>query len=196
MTQLKTILLAGALLTAGAASAQQYRHNVLYEANGPVREIILHTENPYFSPAAQFPLLTIGKAIFQENGKLKQEMMTYDAEGYPVGFGTNMGKTYTTFRVIYDEARQPVRLFFDGNTDKDGLSHQLYVETAYENGLAAARRFYVSPESEQLICVYSDIVTDDHGNWISRHVTESTVSPDSGDVTGREYTETREITYF
>ena len=197
MRQLKSILLAASLLMAGAASAQQYHLNVLYEATGPVSQIVTNTENPYFSAAAPIPGLELGKVTFQENGKLKMEMMTYDADGYPIGFGTNMGKTYTTFRVTYDDARHPVQLFFDGNTQKDGVSRQFTIQTAYEGDRVAMRRFFASPDGEQLLCVYSDEVADEHGNWISRRVSEVTVSDDDADVKSeKEYTETREISYF
>lgn len=184
--RLKALLAVGAIVGAALPSlAEEYRMGALYDVNGPVKEVRLKTDNKF---AKRFK-----KEKFTENGKLVEEVMTYDADGYPLGYGMTIGNKETTLRIEYNEARQPVGAYYISTvigTDR------LDVETGYDGDRVAWRQFSEGDPQEYVRCEYSGETRDDRGNWTSRQVKETTVSANPKKCGVKEYTETRDIIYY
>lgn len=185
-TRLKTLLAIGAVIAATLpAAAEEFKMGKLFDVTGPVKELKLKTSNKY---AKQY-----AKEKFTENGKLVEEIMTYDADGYPLGFGMTAGNKERTLRIEYNDARQPVATSFLATIIG---TERLDVTTGYDGDRVAWRQFSEGDPQEYVRCEYSDETRDEHGNWTSRSVKETTVSANPKKCGEKVYTETRVITYY
>ncbi|MBD5221198.1 MAG: hypothetical protein HDS70_02385 [Bacteroidales bacterium] len=177
------LTLAG-LLIWGGTWAEKYHGTLLYDLQGPVAKVKINTSNPV--------VRLYDSASFLENGQGKNEVMTYDDEGYPIGYGINMrGKNYS-LSVKYDADKRPEQLDLIAPM-KGGDS--LAVKNLYEGDRVAETTYIVDGKTE-IKCLYSDEKRDAHGNWTERRVSETVKDRDPSKSATRSYTETRKIEYF
>lgn len=183
-----------ALTFAFTLSAQdQYHAGVLYGLKGDVKEIKVKSENP----------LVKGKTKFIENGMKKLSLLTYNAEGYPIGcFTQGWGNDYKSIAISYNSRNLPSQVEIKDNTKK-GLSVMSFSMDYDSSGnLTKCILKSISGEedgnnvpSSETLFQYSGYKFDQRGNWISRVCRQEKIA--DGKTTGEKtYTETREIKYF
>lgn len=173
------------LMLSASALAQDFKKGLLYDVSGPVKELKIKSKNEY---AKRF-----SKVQFTPDGKGKDEFMTYDDNGFPLGFGVVFHKRENNLNVGYNDQMLPVKIDYFNNI---GGKDIIIVETEFDGKRVSSRRFQGDNPAEYIICVYSDETYDDHGNWVSRNVKESTVSANPKKNATREFVETREIQYY
>lgn len=166
--------------------AQTYKSNVLYDVKWPVASVKYDKENPINK--------LVGAVKFSEDGRPKKDIMTYDTEGYPIGYGMKYGKTCSASYITYDDEHRPVKITAWGNTDaKEPVTTTVIDITYSPEGVEAVTMSY-KETGKVLEFIYSGRVLDNHGNWIRRKVKE--VKRQGAEVVStEEYEETRMIEY-
>lgn len=171
----------------------QYHAGVLYGLKGNVKEIKAKSENP----------LVNGKTKFIENGMKKLSLLTYNAEGYPIGCSTQgWGNNYKSISIAYNEQHLPSTVEIKDNTKK-GLSVMTFAMEYDSSGNLSECVLKSVPAGEEAskavstetVFQYSDYTFDPQGNWISR-VCRQEKKVDGKIIDAKTYTETREIKYF
>lgn len=166
--------------------AQEYKGGIIYDLHGPVKEVKRPSEDPMGHVR--------GKIKFAQNGMEKINAMTFDEEGYPFGqMMFNKGKG-SSFRVWYDADRNPVKMVFDNNADGEQIKITTLSEFSNNKMTSKTLKVESIDKSKTLRFDYSDEKYDSHGNWIERHVKQTTLGTTDPNVT--EYTETRTISYY
>ncbi len=165
---------------------QQYKTAVLYEAHGPVKEIRTKSENP----------LAKKKVKFMPDGKTKTEVMTFDDNGYPIGYGMNMGAMFNNLNVAYDSLQNVSRIEFETNIL--GNKQKIEVTNFYDGKRLTSRKInFTSPKKSGTIkSEISDEKYDEYGNWIERTVHERGFDKNGKPGKEKTYTETRVIKYW
>lgn len=80
---MRTVLFLGMILWGCVCGiAQEFKAASLWDAYGDVKEIKYSTKDP---------LMVQKKMKFDRNGKLKNSVIVYNADGYPLGLDMNMG---------------------------------------------------------------------------------------------------------
>ncbi|MBD5356616.1 MAG: hypothetical protein HDR88_06385 [Bacteroides sp.] len=182
----KYIIAMISLLFSLCSYAQEYKAAVLYEAQGPVKEIRTKSENK----------LTRKKLKFMRNGQQKTEIMTLDDNGYPIGFGMNLGSIFNQLSVTYDSLQNISKIFFESNIV--GNKQRIEVTNFYEGKRLSSRKVHLiyPKKSGYIISEFSDEKYDDYGNWIERTVHDKGISEDGEPGKEKTYIETRTIKYW
>lgn len=173
-----------------SVSAQEFHGATLYDAVGPVEEIQIDTKNPfvYFSTAKFTPN---GKA----NGAYLTYTLSYDADGYPSGFDMKNGNSYAFMKIVYDKANRPDSIVIDSNLMEAYLN--VTVANSYDSkGILVGRTIAktLNDNKRSYRFSYSNIVNDDHGNWVSRSVVQEETG--GAQPSKKEYVEKRTIKYY
>lgn len=163
----------------------EYKGAIIYDAQGPVKEIKIKTKNP---------LATNKKIKFSKDGKINNDLMTYNQDGYPIGFGMNFGNRSISLTIEYNDEQLPYKMIEESRITTPGI---IDVENLYDEfKCLTSRKAMVSNDKEEcrLTFEYSCFIYDEHGNWISRHVVQTTLKDSDSEVL--EYEESRNITYY
>lgn len=175
----------------GFSQSRKYKAGALYELSGPVKEVVVHTENQFAFPST---------LKFTKEGRLVLRPFMYDKNGYPIGAGHRFDKDFSRIFIDYNSDLQPSSILMITNTDeKDKDNPCLWDFSFIYDGkrlgslTAKGGRKGVSPM--EIVMEYSNEKYDDFGNWISRDVKSTTRQEGQQPVENR-YTETREIKYY
>lgn len=186
---LSALLISICALGITAADNPQYRMNLIYEVEGPVREIKMKSSGDF---TKVFNRILGSATKFKENGKLNRELMSYDAEGYPIGFGMNFDDDSKTLKIRYNDARRIAG--YDFESTEPGNAAKFTVDMTYDGKRVASTR--LQGDGVCVEFVYSAEEYDDQGNWLSRRVKETVESQNPENNSTKEYTEIREIKYY
>lgn len=164
---------------AQGAGEIKYHGAALYGCKGKVKEIFYSTEDP----------ILLEKVIkFLPNGQSEHSIMTYDQNGFPIGFNINAGNRISVNIDYQNDKLKEVEI----QTNLRGDEHRT-IDMIYEGDLLKQRiNKDVLKDKISTISTYSDYQYDDQGNWISRTV--ELESPEEGEI--EKFTETRVITYY
>lgn len=183
----KTLITAIVTTLAISANGQEYKGGLLYDLHGPVKEMKLKTEDRIGSPAHTIK--------FSDNGMTEFSSVTYDDEGYPYGQDMRLnGKTGWRFKVRYDADRNPIELDYINTVP--GNRGEYYFKSEFDGKRVKSRHLTYSNKKKNLDVsyIYSGEKYDSHGNWIERHVSQTTT--EKGTSSTVEYDESRTILYF
>lgn len=174
------VILPSALL----AQEQQYKSAILYNAEGPVKEIKLNT------PDKRMQVYSTQK--FTEEGLMNNGIMYYSENGLPLGATSTDGSgVFMSYDISYNEINLPESIIL-----VSGKKPELKFDYSYEGGRRTQCK--VTPDTgrpdDYILYTYSDEKYDAHGNWISRHVCSTSVK-EGASSENTEYDETRSITY-
>lgn len=174
------------LILSSYSYAQEYKTALVYEAHGPIKEIRTKSDNPFAK----------GKLKFLPNGQEKTEIMTFDDNGYPIGYGMNVGDMSTKLNIRYDSLSNIKSMLFETNII--GNKQKIEVINFYDGNRLVSRNIHLtSPKKEGTIqSEFSNERYDEYGNWIERTVNEKGI--DGNGEVGKEktYIETRTIKYY
>ncbi len=179
------------------AEPREYHEEALYGLKGNVREVKT-------SSKSYLPLRNSFK--FKDDGRMTSSVLTYDEEGYPMGYNVTMGNSVMDCKVEWNDNRTP-KSISDLSTSWPTKGSK-NIEFFYgEDEFLPVKAVAVSQNGKKtktttVVCEYSDYELDEKGNWISRNVSE-TVTELKQKKNGKEeekeksssFTETRTIVY-
>lgn len=181
-----TLLMLSLLVSFAAFSNEpKFKYTTLYDLAGPVKEVKIKSENPI--------VITNAKAKFMKNGARKNSLMSYDNEGYPVGYQFVPYSWIETVTIEYNDNNQPSIVT---QTVFSQDSHSVTEITFDYDGKRISEMTVKTPEIIR-ICRYKGEVKDNYGNWISRNVEMEIISlKDSKPYSPVTFVETRDIKYY
>lgn len=167
-----------------AAFPKDYHSAALFNLKGEVKQRVIDSSDPFARLSK--------KVEFTSQGSLKKDVLTYDSEGYPIGYGMNFGNTHIVIDVKYNDARQPVKVVFKATRPRE-----IDLEFTYEyDGDRLAAKHIKTAGNISYDLVYSDEVYDANHNWTSRLVKETSRNHITEKTMSKEYTETQTIVYY
>lgn len=206
------------------ADAQEFKEGILYDVSDPVKEVVMHRDSvaPNFITdafeSAQFNTEGKTKTTFLSfdedrypikliiNGADNPMLMSMSNDSA----SDNQLNVYLKFNYDKGHRISSTEIKYNINIDREvpnlsfdksliGTKTYLYAENSQKKSeISGTKGTYNIPDSDQPLVWeydYSNYVYDDHGNWISRNVTEA-IMPSSEERKTWEYTETRTITYY
>lgn len=184
----RIILILALLLLNVAANAQDYQAYRLYELNGPVKQVSIKTEDPFY---------TLSKKVdFSVNGMQKFASWVYDENGWPIGEGFCGGSTFWNTTVVLDSHHRPVSILRTMNGDKKCPIINMNTKFFFDaNGNVAKKEVSYKDTTTTYIFEYSNYILDEKGNWIQRSVTMSQIEAENRSK-NKSFTETRTIKYW
>lgn len=188
------IILSLVLSGMGLANAQEFKEGLLYDLTGNVKEMKLTTKNSFPDKHVKF----------NNTGKCKKSITYFDEENYPLGYDIsgNVMNFSMSKKVEYDSLRRITsvtdKISYEGGITDTTTNY--YTNDANPSQITHSVFTDVRKDGKTVAdCTYSDYTYDDHGNWISRQVKQTTTQTNKKGETAEqtdEYTETRTIKYF
>lgn len=176
-------------------SAQEYHSAAMYEATGPVKEIVFNKVKKEFKKQT---------VKFLESGREEWSLMTFNDEGYPVNSSQKVGALKENIDITWnpDNTVAGIEQFSDV-LGKSGMSISFsYAGSSAPSGMKVE---YWKPKkgtdervvSEIVEYTFSDYEYDSHGNWIGRKVVKVTEELGKKPKTSQtQYIQTRTISYY
>ncbi len=187
---MRTVLFLGMILWGCVCGiAQEFKAASLWDAHGDVKEIKYSTKDP---------LMVQKKMKFDRNGKLKNSVIVYNADGYPLGLDMNMGMINTSVKFVYSSdnklADVDLTSAYKGNAHKD-------ISFEYKDGVMTGEKIRSEEKGKKQkewegIYTFLNYEYDAKGNWISRDVKLKITDLPDGKTEETAYKETRKITYW
>lgn len=167
---------------AATATAEEYKAPLMYDLSGPVKEIKVTSGNKLVKK--------FGDCKFTENGQRKDDFMSYDGNGYPIGYNLSLGDKTLSLNIEYNADLLPETFMFHNTMGNDW---HITLTNTYADGHVVTQTIVENGTTYQR--VYSQVQRDQYGNWIARTVHQTTIAPDTAPLE-ETMVETQEITYY
>ncbi|MDE7380669.1 MAG: hypothetical protein K2N03_00895 [Muribaculaceae bacterium] len=163
----------------------KFKYTTLYDLDGPVKEVKIKSKNPI--------VITNAKVKFMKNGARKNSLMSYNNEGYPVGYQFVPYSWIETVTIEYNDSNRPSKIT---QTEYSRDSRNVTEITFEYDGKRISEMTVTTPEVKR-ICRYNGEVRDNYGNWTSRNVEMEIISlKESQPYRPITFVETRDIKYY
>lgn len=172
--------------------AQDFKAASLWEAKGNIKEIKYKTKDP---------LMKQKKLKFDNDGKLKSSVLTYNENGYPFAIDLNLGSVACSVKFTYSGSNPWIleKVVMDTKVMNDHTSND--ITFSYEGDVPVKRVIIAEKKGDKPVTyewtsTFSNYKYDSSGNWISRDVEMKGRNLADGTTKESSYTETRELTYW
>ncbi|MDE7380668.1 MAG: hypothetical protein K2N03_00890 [Muribaculaceae bacterium] len=170
------------------ASAQfkHYDYKILYNLQGPVKDVKIKTKTPVVKDFSSFTLL--------ECGAKRISAMSYDETGRPVGFQISDSDEIEKYDVIYGADNHTKEIIISTIDRNDNVEQTVIMPVYDKNRL---QELTIDSPGNVTRCTYSREIYDDYGNWIKRSVRmETTDKKNTSTPVVSSFEESRKIKYY
>lgn len=181
-TLLTRLFAMSALALALTSAAEEYKAPLMYDISGPVKEIKVTSGNKLVKK--------FGDCKFAENGQRTDDFMSYDDNGYPIGYNLSLGDKTLSLNIEYNAERLPETFKFQNTM---GDNWHITLTNIYADGHIVAQTIVEDGTTTKR--EYSQVQRDQYGNWIARTVRQTTIAPNAAPQE-ETMVETQEITYY
>lgn len=170
------------------ASAQfkHYDYKILYNLQGPVKDVKIKTKTPVVKDFSSFTLL--------ECGAKRISAMSYDETGRPTGCQISDSDEIVKCEVIYGADNHPQKIIISTIEENDNVNQTVLMPVYDKDRL---QELTVDSPGKITRCTYSREISDAYGNWIKRSVRmETTDKKNVSTPVVSTFEESRKIKYY